>query len=319
MDDDRLSDAMNQRIMKWRIAKIAGIALSLAAAVVLSYWSSSHHHATTLAAKRVDFMAIRQSASATAATQYLSFGGDYVRSLKRIVLVSPGSAGEGAERKEEVVWEATAAMPQIELVTPAIKEGWLHVSVRPGAGDDREGPEDRMDVYVTPINDEPWILRDAGDGTDRPVAFEPTKIPPKDSLCFESRASARQGQLAIFAGLHASQVVGSGLQAEVFPFMPADDGKESCPGDKIQLGGDDLEIPMLAVGELASSGPVLRVGVVTDGYSTVRARGRDCLGIYRRRLWYRLGAAATAAISFLIALVRFARESRKSLPEDSPP
>ena len=100
--------------------------------------------------------------------------------------------------------------------------------------------------------------------------------------------------------------------------MPADDGKESCPGDKIELAGDDLEIAALAVGDMANAGSVLRVAVMTDSYSNVRARQRNCLGIYRRRVLWHLGTVVMAAVAFLTGLIGFIEKRGKPDPKESP-
>jgi len=265
--------------------------LSTAGALALFYWLAISYHATTIVAKNVQLVSVRQKKEMTKVPQHLAFDDEWVRSLRRILLVGPRSP-EATDAPETVLWQiGPGPLPQLELVTPARDDAQIAIEV--GASSEPNA----VDLYLTPATDASWILRDTG---QRKLQQWP--IPPGHTLYMRAQTVGRQEQISIFSGLHASRVLAGKVQTDVYPFTPADLGKESCPGDQIDLGGADLEINTVRAVTSAPWGQALQVGLTTDRYTSVHARKRNCLRIHRVRTLSLLGGAIVAVISLLSAL-----------------
>jgi hypothetical protein len=285
-----MPDAMTRQLRK--ALRPFLVVAATAVAVVLFYCLAFRYHATTLLARNVQLVSVRQKAEAAKAPQYLAFDDEWVSSLKRILLVGTRSPGT-ADDPEMVLWQSTPELPQLELVTPARDDAQLDLAV--GVS----GETGRIDLYLTPSTDGAWTLRDTSQSK-----LQQWPIPAGHTLHMQAQLSGRREQLSIFSGLHASGVRAGKVQTDVYPFTLADQGKEICPGDQIELGGDDLEITTVRVVTSAPWGSVLHVGLTTDSYSSVHARKRDCLHIHRLRTLLFLGTLLSGALGFLVGLPR---------------
>jgi len=121
--------------------------LSTAGALALFYWLAISYHATTIVAKNVQLVSVRQKKEMTKVPQHLAFDDEWVRSLRRILLVGPRSP-EATDAPETVLWQiGPGPLPQLELVTPARDDAQIAIEV--GASSEPNA----VDLYLTPATD----------------------------------------------------------------------------------------------------------------------------------------------------------------------